>query len=151
MKPALRHRSVQKEEPKYPNPTVPHLTQVEKNRKPIANLDTKKMQAISHNAIMWVDHGGGTVLDKSSSPVAASLDMEHRQGEVEARFWVYVSAQGNGSMGLSVWFKGELVFNMGDVPRGSYLYPSDKLQVSTYIHGAWEKFLMDKGFHKSDG
>lgn len=147
MKPAPRNRRVYNE-PVFPKPTTPELTKVERNRKPIKDLDIKKMQALAHNAVLWCDHEYGTVLGKSSNPFSAILDMENTDGDVESRFWFQTSPYSNGSLGVHVWYKGELVFSAGDAPGPVYQYPSDKIKVSTYIPGAWEKFLMGKGYHK---
>jgi hypothetical protein len=155
MKPARRDRNYTRtetvyREPVYPKPTVPDLTKVEQARKPIKNLDVKKMRALTHNAVMWCDHEGGTVLGKSSNPFSALLDMENRGGNVEARFWFQTSPYSNGSLGAYVWYKGELVFAAADVPGPVYQYPSTNIKVSTYVPGAWEKFLTSKGYHKTD-
>ncbi len=147
MKPAPRHRAFY-QEPTYPKPQTPELTKVERNRKPIKGLDTKKMRSLAHNAVMWCDHEHGTVLGKSSNPFSAILDMENTDDEVEARFWFQTSPYSNGSLGVHVWYKGELVFGAGDAPGPVYQYPSDDIKVSTYVKGPWEKFLMDKGYHK---
>lgn len=134
--------------PTYPKPTTPELTKVERNRKPIKGLDTKRMQALAHNAVMWCDHEHGTVLGKSSNPFSAMLDMEKTNDELGARFWFQTSPYSNGSLGVYVWYKGELVLNVADTPGPVYQYPSDDMKVSTYVPGEWEKLLMAKGYHK---
>lgn len=147
MKPARRHHAFHAE-PSFPKPQTPDLTKVERDRRPIKGLDVKKMRALAHNAVMWCDHDGGTILGKSSNPFSASLDMENASSDVEARFWFQTSPYSNGSLGVHVWHKGELVFSAGDAPGPVYQYPSDKIQVTTYVSGPWEKFLMGKGYHK---
>jgi hypothetical protein len=147
MKPARRDRGYHAERT-YPKATVPELTKVEQGRKPIKDLDVAKMQSLAHNTVMWCDHEGGTILGKSSNPFSASLDMENRGGDMEARFWFQTSPYSNGSLGVHVWQKGELVFAAADAPGPVYRYPSSKISVSTYVPGAWEKFLTNKGYHK---
>lgn len=152
MKPGPRNRRTY-DEPTFPKPTTPELTKVERNRKPIAGLDIKKMRALAHNTVMWCDHEHGAVLGKSSNPFSALLDMENYGGpggDVEARFWFQTSPYSNGSLGVHVWYKGELVFGMGDTPGPVYRYPSSKPSVTTYVPGPWEKFLMEKGYHKDE-
>lgn len=149
MKPAPRREyNSAYSKPTFPKPTTPELTKVERNRKAIKGLDITKMRALAHNAVVWVDHERGTVLGKSSNPFSAILDMENKDGNVEARFWFQTSPYSNGSLGVYVWYKGELVFSVGDVPGPVYQYPSKNMKVSTYVPGAWEKFLMGKGYHK---
>ena len=56
-------------------PKTPKLP--EKTKKPLTGLNINHMQALAHNAVLWCDHDGGTILDKNSHPFAAHLEMEN--------------------------------------------------------------------------
>lgn len=60
------------------NPVEPSTPKLPKKEgKPLSGLDVSRMQILAHNAILWCDHGGGTILDKGSHPFAAHLEMEN--------------------------------------------------------------------------
>lgn len=147
MKPKPRNRDYNYE-PRFPKPSVPSLTKSELQRHTIVGLDTEKMRRLAHNAVMWCDHEGGTILNQSSNPFSAILAMENRDGNVEAYFHFQTSPYSNGSLAVHVWYQGKLVFAATDAPGAVYKYPSDKINITTYKHGGWEKFLEDKGYEE---
>ncbi len=147
MKPArIRNDERYHRAPQYPNPTVPTLSPEELKRQPIGDLPTKRMQALAHNAVMWCDHDGGTILQKDSNPFSAHLSMENRSEEVEAQFYYQTSPYSNGNLNVHVWYQGKLVFAAYDTPGPVYRYPSSGIKVTTYVRGSWEEFLLDKGY-----
>lgn len=131
---------------KYPEPTVPKLSVEELRRPIIADLIPSQMQLLAHNAVMWCDHDGGTVLQKDSNPFSAHLSMENRNQNVEAQFYYQTSPYSNGNLNVHVWYQGRLVFAAHDTPGPVYQYPSKDIRITTYVKGPWENFLLDKGY-----
>lgn len=154
------------------------------------------MQALVHNAVLWCDHEGGTILDKNSHPFAAHLEMENTldpkaqikraesikklmgsinfrkddkrtvediardagmpidlktKNKIEARFRYMTSPYSNGNLSVNVWCDGIHVLSAYDNPGPVYQYPSDKMTVTVYEPGPWEKFLLAKNYHKTEG
>jgi hypothetical protein len=145
MKPARRHYS-NRSESDFPESKTPAAN--ETGKKVIEKLDTDHIRLLAHNAVMWANDSG-TVIGRRNDPFASSVAQENYSDEVDMGFQFSTSPHaGSGSLMLFVWEKKKLVLALTDSPGMTYNYPSDKIKVTTYVAGPWEKFLLDKGFKK---
>lgn len=144
MKPSRRHHS-NNSEPQFPKSKTP--TADESGKKVLQDLDVKHLRLVAHNAVMW-SNTNGVVLNRRNDPFAKSLAMEYYSNDVDVGFEFFTSTGGNGYLSLFVWYKKNLVLALTDAPGVSYNYPSEEIKITTYAPGAWEKFLLDKGYKK---
>ncbi len=75
----------------------------------------------------------------------------HTKEKMHGYFRYQTSPYSNGNLNFAFWFEDELVFMGYDVPGPVYQYPSDKISVTVYSKGPWEKFLLDRNYDKNEG
>ena len=142
------HYSEEIKLPKFPKSKTPKVGPEEFAKKPLTKLDKGHIRALMHNAVMWCDHEGGTIISKSDTPFSSSLAMENKKDKVEARFHYQTSPYSNGNLSVFVWYDKKLVLAATDTPGPVYKYPSETPRVTTFESGVWEEFLIQKGYKK---
>jgi hypothetical protein len=86
--------------------------------------------------LMFVDRNG-KVKAKDSGPMHSALTMSYDQGDLSIKMHATSYAQGNGSCGAMVTYKGGRVFTAA----GSFTTAPFDTKITTYKPGPWEKLI----------
>jgi len=96
----------------------------------------KLLDALMLRVLVFVDQNG-VVVAKDSSPMHSSLTMKYKGRGLDIKMHATSYAQGNGSCGALVKYRGKKVFSAG----GCYTDGPWDVEAATYKTGAWEKMI----------
>ncbi len=98
--------------------------------------EAKPLDALMLRVLKFVDQKG-EVVAKESSPMHSALTMKYKGRGLDIKMHATAYAQGNGSCGALVKYKGKKVFVAG----GCYTAGPWDVEATIYKEGAWENLV----------
>ncbi len=98
--------------------------------------EDKPLDALMLRVLVFVDRNG-VVVNKDSSPMHSALMMKYKGRGLDIKMHATTYAQGNGSCGALVKYRGKRVFSAG----GCFTAAPWDVEAKTYKTGAWEKII----------
>lgn len=122
---------------RMPKPTRKKAPQAKQVLKVVLSEEQQeKVDAFLERVLVFVDRNG-RVKGKTSSPMHSALSMEYELGDLKIKMHASAFAQGNGSCGATVHYKGKKVY----AAAGCYTAAPWDVEETVHEKGPWERLI----------